>query len=316
MNFNETALLIKANDNILILTHARPDGDTVGSARALCLSLRAIGKTSYVFPNEEAHELFTPYMDDLLPPNSFTPNFIIAVDTASTELLTPSAQFMSANIDLAIDHHGSNTSYAKNICLAAHFGACGELIYFIIKELGEISKQMAEALYIAIATDTGCFSFSNTSPQTHQIAAILIEIGCNFNHINKVFFRTKSKIRLQIESMLTNDMLSLDDGKLAIVALTNEMIASVNAGESDLENIASFLEIVEGVEIAVTIREIETNRFKISLRTNETLNASKVCEKLGGGGHPAAAGCKVSGTLPEVKDIIIKAIEDTRAESN
>lgn len=315
MNYLETALLLKSKDNILIFTHARPDGDTIGSARALCLSLRALGKEAYVFPNEDAHALFIPYMEDVMAPSSFSADFFVSVDTASAELLTPSALSFREKIDLSIDHHGSNTNYAKKSCISPSFAACGELLYLIVKELGPITADIANALYLAISTDTGCFSFSSTTPQTHRITAELMEMGCNMNDINKVHFRTKSLARLRMESMLVDEMLMLDEGRIAIVSILNDMIASVNATEADLENIAAFLELVEGVEIAVTIREVSTDHYKISLRTNGTLNASTVCGKLGGGGHPAAAGCKISGKLDEVKDAIMQAITDTKHET-
>lgn len=308
MDYLQTAELLRDQDHILILTHRRPDGDTIGCAAALCLGLRQLGKTAFVLSNVEAHELFSPYLEHVLAPEAFFPQFIIAVDIASLELLPDNAQMFQAKIDLCIDHHGSNKRFAKASCVVSSHAACGELIYLILKELGPISSEAALLLYVAISTDTGCFSYSNTTAETHQISAALMEIGCNHQLVNKRHFRTKSLQRLRLESYLVQEMLLLNDDKTAIASIPLELVSSVGATEEDLENIAAFLEQVQGVEHAVTIRELRPGEYKISLRTGLSLNASAVCALLGGGGHPSAAGCTVFGTLETTKNGIINAI--------
>jgi phosphoesterase RecJ-like protein len=306
MDYRQTADLLREQDQFLILTHRRPDGDTIGCAGALCLGLRKLGKTAFVLPNEEAHDLFAPYLERIQAPEDYIPQFIIAVDTASLELLPDYAK--NFDIDLSIDHHGSNTNYAKVSCVVPSHAACGELIYLILNELGPISSDIAMLLYVAISTDTGCFCYSNTTAETHQISAALIEIGCNHQWVNKRHFRTKSLPRLRLESLLTQEMFLLNEGKTAIASIPLELVSSLGATEEDMENIAAFLEQVQGVEHAVIIRELHSGEYKISLRTSSSLNASAVCALLGGGGHPAAAGCTVFGSMETAKNNIVNAI--------
>lgn len=308
MDYRQAATTLLEQDDILILTHRRPDGDTIGSAAALCCALRQCGKRAAVLPNLEAHALFLPYLEGLCAEEDFVPRYIVSVDTAAPDLIPKNAAHWTECIDLCIDHHGSNTQYAKASCIRPDCAACGELLYVILKEMGAISPQMAKLLYVAISTDTGCFVYSNTSPETHRITAELMEIGCDHQTVNKRHFRTKSLARLRLESLLTQDMLLLDEGRTVLAAITLDMIASLGANEEDLENVAAFLEQLKGVENAVTLRELKPNEYKISLRTGNQLNASAVCALLGGGGHPAAAGCSVQGDLETAKVEMVRAI--------
>lgn len=308
MNILKAAELLKRHDKILILTHRRPDGDTVGCAAALCLALRQLGKTAYVFYNEDAHSLFDPYFADVLAPADFSWNYLVAVDVAALNMLTPGAEELGA-IDLCIDHHGTNGFYAKETCVDPACAACGELLYQIFLKMEvKITEKIAMLLYMAIATDTGCFVYSNTRPETHRIAADLMESGFDHQWVNKRHFRTKSYKRFQLESWIVRDMDLLDQGKLVFASITLEMMASLQASEEDVEDIAAFVGQLEGVESAVTLRELNPGECKMSLRTGKSLDAAAVCAQLGGGGHPAAAGCTVYGTVAEAKAAMLNAI--------
>ena len=316
MDYQQAASLLSGKDNILILTHRRPDGDTIGCAAALCLGLRQLGKTAWLLPNEEAHGLFTPYLEGMSAPEGFSGDFIVSVDIASIELLPDNAAQYQDCIDLNLDHHGSNCLYARENCVDSSCAACGELLYQILSELGPISSQMALLLYVAISTDTGCFVFSNTTAQSHRIAAALFDIGLDYNWVNKRHFRTKSLRRLKLESIMVQDMLLLDEGHTAIASIPLSIMAELSATEEDVDNIAAFLEQISGVEVAATVREISPGECKISLRTDASLNASDVCALLGGGGHPSAAGCSVMGSIEYAQKAIISAIESVRRDGN
>lgn len=315
MDFHQAAALLNKQDNILIISHRRPDGDTIGSAAALCLGLRHLGKTSYVLPNLEAHTLFAPYLSEVTASSDFVPDFVVTVDTASVELMPDNARIYQNCVDLSLDHHGSNTGYAKQSCTMSSCAACGELIYLILKDLLPISSEIALLLYVAISTDTGCFVYSNTTAGTHRITAELFDIGFDYSWVNKRHFRRKSLRRLRLESSIIEHMQLFDEGRTAISLISLDLIEGLSLNEEDMENIAAFLEQVEGVENAVTIRELQPGENKISLRTNGNLNASKVCGFLGGGGHPAAAGCTVYATAGEAVSLIRDAILKTEAAS-
>lgn len=314
MTVQETARRLLALEEVLILTHRRPDGDTIGCAAALCLALRQKGKTAYVLPNEDAHGLFDPYFEGVLAPDSFVPQAVVAVDTASLGMLPGSAAPYRESIILCIDHHGSNEGYARETCVDPDAAACGEVLYRIFREMDvTIDDRMALLLYMAIATDTGCFVYSNTTPETHRIAAALMETGFDATWVNKRHFRVKSKKRMQIESRLIQEMDLEQDGTLVFAYVTLELIDQLQATEEDLEDISSFIGLLEGVANAVTVRQLKPEECKISLRTDgKTLNASAVCAHFGGGGHPAAAGCTIQGTPAQAKAAMLDAIRQVQ----
>lgn len=315
MNHHDAAALLMGQNHILILTHRRPDGDTIGSGAALCLGLRQLGKTAYLHPNEDAGGIFLPYMEGLLPPDGFIPHYVVAVDTASVDLLPDSAGDYTEHVDFSIDHHGSNTGYAHTTWVDPSHAACGELVYLILKELAALTPRIAQLLYVAISTDTGCFAFSNTTPETHRIAAALMETGFDVHSVNKLHFRTKSTRRLRLESRMIQDMELLEEGRIAIATLPLSLLDELKATEEDLENITSFLEQLEGVICAITIRELTAGGCKLSVRSGPSINASQVCALLGGGGHPAAAGCSTKGSVPEARDAILTALRQVQGEA-
>ncbi len=309
MTAHEAATLLERQDNILILTHRRPDGDTAGCAAALCLALRGRGKTAYVLPNEDATALIGAYYGAVNAPAGFEPDFVVSVDIASAGLFHDSAKQYVDRVDLAIDHHPSNEGFGRENCVDATCAACGELMYDICCQLGEVTPEIARALYVAVSTDTGCFVYSNVTARTHRVAAALMDIGCDHMAVNKNHFRTKSAKRLQLEAILMNSVDLLQDGTVAIGAISLADMASIGATEDDAEDIAAFIGQIEGVCVSVTIRELKTGECKLSVRTDPTkLSATDVCALLGGGGHAAASGCTVFGTVQEAREAIYKAI--------
>ena len=309
MTYTEAAELLRRQDSILILTHRRPDGDTIGCAVGLCAALRELGKTAWLLPNADATALFTPYLEGYLAPDGFSPAFVVSVDIAGRGLFPENARcWLEKGVDLAVDHHGSNEGFGKENCVDPGRAACGELIYDIIRQWGPVSPAAALPLYLAVSTDTGCFVYSNTTPDTHRVAAALMDAGIDYRSVNKRHFRTKSFKRLRLESMITQDMELFDNGAIAIAAVSLDMMKALDAREEDAEDIAAFAGQVEGVETAVTIRELRPGECKLSVRTAAGLNASAVCALLGGGGHAAAAGCSVMGTVADAKAAILDAI--------
>lgn len=314
MNAAEAAALLKERDNILILTHRRPDGDTVGCAAGLCIALRQAGKKAYVLPNEDATALMAPYLEGLEPPEGWEPSFVVTVDIAGLGLFPENAKKWADQIGLAIDHHPSNEGFGAENCVDDTCAACGELIYDVCRELGQVTPEVALPLYVAVSTDTGCFVYGNTTGRTHRVAADLIEIGIPYRDVNKRHFRTKSAKRLKLEAVLMQGLELLQDGTLAIGAISLNDMAAIGATEEDAEDIAAFIGQVEGVYNSVTIRELKPGECKLSVRTNPAkLNATDVCALLGGGGHAAASGCTVFGSVQEARNAIVKAIETVQA---
>lgn len=164
MTTAEAAARLAAMDQVLILTHVRPDGDTIGSAAALCCGLRALGKTAYLLPNPELTATYAPYAAPYLAEADFVPAYVVSVDIAALSLLPENARPYQDRIALAIDHHPSQEFFARETCLEADSAACGEIMYDILRQLTPLTPEMALPLYVAVSTDTGCFVYSNTTP--------------------------------------------------------------------------------------------------------------------------------------------------------
>ena len=314
MTYQEAAGFLLAHDHYLILTHLRPDGDTVGCAAGLCRALRQAGKTAYVLSNREVTPLFSPYLEGLLAPEGWRPDTVVSVDIAARGLFPDNAQPYLERVDLAIDHHPSQEFFAGETCLDAGRAACGELVLDIAEQLGPITPDIAVPLYVAVSTDCGCFAYGNTTADTHRAAARLIDCGIPLSQLNKRHFRTKTLRRLQVESAIVRSMELLDGGRTALAFISLDLLAQTGADERDLDDIANFVGQIEGVCNAATLRELSPGRCKLSLRTDPAvLNANHVCALLGGGGHAAAAGATMEGTLQQARDAVLRAIEQVQA---
>lgn len=315
MTLSDTTAFLRAHDRYLILTHKRPDGDTIGCGVALAEILRGLGKTAWLLPSLDATELFTEYLVGQTAPEGFAPDTVVSVDVAGTSLFPPNAEPWMHRIDLAIDHHPSNEGFAAQTWLEGDKAACGEIVFSLAQQLGVMNKAIADALYVAVSTDTGCFVYGNTSPNTHRVAAALMEAGADYKRLNKKHFRTKSMARMRLESLILLNMKLSHGGTVAIAPLSLAMMAQADAKERDAEDIAAFIGQIQGILYSATVRELCPGECKISLRSaSQQFNASRACARLGGGGHAAAAGCTVSGTVEEAEAAILAAIEGELAE--
>ena len=309
MTTAEAARLLLGWDRLLLLTHVRPDGDTVGSAAALCRALRDLGKTAYLLPNPELTATYAPYAAPYAAPEGFVPDRVVSVDIAALSLLPENARPYGERIDLAIDHHPSQGFFARETCLEADSAACGEIVYDIITRLTPVTPDIALPLYVAVSTDTGCFKFANTTARTHEIAAKLITAGASLVKLNNILFESKSRSRLAIERLALESLEYSFGGRCATVYLTKEQIAETGADGTDLEGITSLPRMIEGVEVGITIRQQPTGSYKVSVRTVTGVDASAICAHLGGGGHKQAAGCELLGSLDNAKAALLTEVE-------
>ena len=307
LTVQEAAARLRQMNNVLLLTHVRPDGDTIGSAAALCQALRDMGKTAYLLYNPEITDTYAPYAEPYWASEGFVPEHIVSADIAALNLLPDNAAAYASRIELTIDHHGSQEFFAAETCLDADAAACGEIIYRVIRELTAVTPAIALLLYVAISTDTGCFVYANTTADTHRIAAELLETGIDVGPVNKVLFRTKSKTRLAMEARMVADMELYDGDRVVVMSIPLSLRQELHATEADIEELSSLAALVEGTDCGITLRELKPGRVKLSLRTGPRVDACAVCQRLGGGGHTAAAGATVDGTLEDAKALILKA---------
>lgn len=308
LTVHEAAERLRSFDNVLILTHVRPDGDTVGSAAALCAGLRALGKTAYLLPNPQLTDTTAPYFRPYAAGPDFQPEQVVSVDIAAAALFPENAKPYAGRVDLAIDHHPSFEHFGRENLVRPSAAATGEIIYDILAQLGPVTAEMALPLYVAIATDCGCFAYNNTTAYTHAVAAALLRTDIDFQAVNKAFFRTKSRKRLALEAAMLSGIEYHDHERAAVLSVPLDLIAKVQATETDAEDLSALGGQIEGVDCAVTMRELRPDVWKFSLRTGPRVNATKACALLGGGGHAAAAGCTVEAPFEEAKRRMLEAI--------
>lgn len=298
---------LKKWDNLLLLTHVRPDGDTIGSAAALCQALRDMGKTAYLLYNPEITATYEPYAAPYWAGNDFAPEHVISVDVAALSLLPENAEVYKDRIELAIDHHPSYGDFAKEAYVDATAAAAGEIVYEIIEKMTPVTPAIALPLYVAISTDCGCFVYSNTTPRTHRIAAALME-QVQVADVNKALFRTKSKVRLAMESRMVADMELYDNGRVVVMSIPLSLREEMHATEADIEELSSLAALVEDTDCGITLRELKPGTVKISVRSGKRIDACAACQKIGGGGHRAASGATVEGTMEDAKQAILAAV--------
>ncbi len=291
------ALLLK-NNNILILTHDHPDGDTLGSGFALCRGLRSLGKNAVVRCGDTIPESYAFMWQDL-PELDFEPEFIVAVDIADAVLLGRDfEETYKEIINLSIDHHGSNNLEAEYVLLQSGAAAVAEIIYAVLRKMGVmIDPNIADCIYTGLSTDTGCFRYSNTTDRSHSLAAALIKAGAKTSEINQTFFETKTKVYAALERLALDSLKMYFDDMCAVITITQDMFRQSGATDSECDRISALPRQIEGVKVGVTLREIKDGSFKASVRTNGPVNAALLAAKMGGGGHPRAAGCRLDGPL-------------------
>ncbi len=308
LSYQQTAQFLQQADDFVILCHRNPDGDTLGSGYALWNALTNMGKRAVIrcsdpIPHKLCH-VAAGYREE-----SFVPKTVVSVDIADEQLFGDGIAEYLGKVDLAIDHHPSHTGFAKQTLLEADSAANCEIICQLIRELGvPFTQQIAACLYTGMATDTGCFKFSNTTPRTHRLAAEMMEAGCDYAAISRAIFDTKSAAEFAIEREALNSMEVHFGGKAALIVLTQEMYAKCGISETDADGLAGLPRKLEGVEVGITIKERGPSEYKISMRSSEYLNVSELCQIFGGGGHLRAAGCTITGTLDEVKTLILGAV--------
>ena len=278
-DIKNAAKILKSNDDFLILSHANPDGDTLGCAYGLCGVLQKMGKRAKVMCADEIAPRMEFLRETVIQQN-FEEKTIVSVDVADRKLLGDLDAVYGDKIYLAIDHHESRREFAKYTLVDPDAAAACELIYQIAEEMNApLDGEIASCLYTGLATDTGCFKYSNTTGRTHIIAAKLMEHDFDVAGINYKLFDMKSKGRLELEQVITQGMEFFCDDKIAVVLL------------------------------GATVKQKGPTTFKVSVRTAEPINAGSVCALFGGGGHARAAGCSIEGSIEFVRAKLLPVFE-------
>lgn len=310
ISFSSAVNELKNADNILILTHINPDGDTLGSGYALLRALRKLGKKARLINGDKISDKYA-FLYEGIEQQDFTASFIVSVDVAEIKLLgdTVGAAY-GDKVNLAIDHHESSRRFAQKTYCEPDSASCCEIIYLIIKELGvEFDSKIADCIYTGCSTDTGCFKYSNVTPRTHRIAAELIEKGARHSKINEVMFDTKTMNNIMLERKCLESLEVFAGGKVAVITVTQAMLNECETDKSALDAIKPLTRQIDGVEIGITVKEEKDGKTGVSIRSSENYDASAICAHFGGGGHIRAAGCEMRDLSPmQVKEKVVDYI--------
>ena len=312
INLNEIANKLKEKNRIIIISHVRPDGDTLACAFALKSVLINMGKKVICTSNDKVSSRLSFLCDSdcFLPdeiPTDYNPDLIVSVDVASVSMLGNCEKLLYLAESIKIDHHFSNDAFADYNYADPDSASCSEIIFDLVNIMGEMSDKVCELLYAGISFDTGCFKHSNVTEGTHQKAAYLVSRGVNTAEINQKLFGNKTKKEISALQTAYNSLEFYADGKIAIVCITNDMKSKKNLDDDDLSDISQIPVEIEGVLLGITLKEksdVPCN-FKASMRSVPGTDASAVCQKFGGGGHICAAGCLI---VAENKDILVQKV--------
>lgn len=305
--------LIKNSKKIAVFSHISPDGDTLGAGLALYCALQMYGSEPYIFCADSVSEKlkYIPMTDKLNNSTAEKYDLCVAVDTASAERLGDMyGEFIKGKKTVVIDHHPSNTRFAQLNYVVGGAAATCEIIYEIIKELGCLNEITAMQLYCGLVTDTGGFAFSSVTQNTLRVASELIVYDFKAYEIYEKLMREISLEAYRLKNRVLNNSQFFADGQIGFITVRKSDFEAVGAIESDTEGIVNAIRNVKGVRIAVIISEYEIGKYKVSFRTDESVNANYIAMKFGGGGHKNASGCRLAGSYEEVTERLLKACED------
>lgn len=321
LTFAALANRLETAEDALIIMHVRPDADAAGSAFSLKRLLELMGKRAFCVCSDElpARLRFLSSQESTLYKNlpaDFTPKTIISVDVASPSQLGELEEVLGKRVDVMIDHHKSGTPFADNY-IRPGIAATGEIIFELSREMlhrkkiTEIPREIDFCIYTAISSDTGCFKYSNVTPDTHRRAAKLLASGIDTAEINRLLFDSKSPEIVQAEKLAMQSLRYFCDGKISVVPFSAEMKRENGLLDEHTETIVDIARSIDGVMVGIAIKQSdkEPESFRVSLRSNCDVNVAEICMGFGGGGHVRAAGCTITAKdIDEVVELISSAV--------
>ena len=298
---------------VMIVGHMRPDGDCLGSAFALREYCRKLGKIADAGSPTPVPDAYS-FIRDVSTFNKFTQrryDLFIAVDCGAKDRIGRlEGYFNTAKETVCIDHHEGHNGFATYNCVVSSASSTCELIFDILEPTGAIDNNIADYLFMGLSTDTGHFMHSNTTPKVLYTAYKLALFGADVHGLSTELYRSRTREKTKLIAKAIDSMRFYENGRVALIAMTREMLEECHIEANDTEGIIDYAIAVNGVEIGVSICEEKPNDFKVSFRSRGR-RVDVVAAVFGGGGHMVAAGCRVSGKKEDVTDKILKAIRDT-----
>jgi bifunctional oligoribonuclease and PAP phosphatase NrnA len=302
---------LREHDRFLLVTHENPDGDALGSLLATKLALEQLGKDVVIYLYGEAplprEYAFMP-LDELQRklPDDWRERVLVTLDCANESRIGPDAEPLEgAPLAIDIDHHHDNTRFGQLNLVGAGASSTGEVLRDLFAELGvELTPEIAEALYIALVTDTGRFQYTNTTPRALRLAAELVEAGADVHRVFQWVYETVQFTKLKLLARALERAQIYDGGRVVVSYLLRSDFADIGAAEAYSEGIIDYLRAVEGADMAALIREPPRSKGptrRVSLRaSNDELDVSAIARKSGGGGHRQAAGFSSDASIEEI----------------
>ncbi len=304
---------LERSRRIAVLTHVHPDGDALGSATALVLGLRSLGKEVSFFterPVEETYRFFTAesQLIETMLPDEF--DWMIALDCGAPDRLGQAeSAFLAHPHTLAVDHHHTNKGYAHTNIIDGDSASTAEMVYALLNEWQiAITREMATGLYVGVVAGTGRFAYSATTEKTHQVAGALLRLGADSNDIHHRLYEVTSLASLQAKAEVIQSLRFFCDNHLAVGYLPRSVAKAIGVGDAELDGMSNMLRNLEGVEVGAFLREREDGAYKVSLRSEKWVDVSAIAATFMGGGHARAAGYTSDASLEETMDALQKAV--------
>lgn len=294
---------IKQGQRFVVASHQRPDGDAIGSAMAMALALRAIGKDATVVTDGIPPVFLQPFPDvaSIRITPEVTETFDAALIMECSELARTGVKGLDRSPVMNIDHHPGNTGYGAINWVDESAAACGEMAFTLIEALGApLTRDVATHVYLAVLTDTGSFHFSHLSPRTYEIARRCVEAGADPQWIARTHYDSNSLARVRIFGAVMNGMVIVDEGRVALLSITRQTMTGLSGTSDDLEGLINFPLTVKDIEAVAFFKEIGDDDWRVSLRSKGAVDVGAIARWQGGGGHTNAAGCPAKGPLDDV----------------
>ena len=297
--------LIRRGHRFVVASHSRPDGDAIGSAMAMALALRALGKQATVVTDGAIPLFLQPFPDvaGIQITAEVTETYDAAMIMECGDLARTGVRGLARSPVVNIDHHPGNQVYGAVNWIDESMAACGEMVFTLIDALGvPISREIATHVYLAILTDTGSFHFSHLSPRTYEIARRCVEAGADPQWIARTHYDSSSLARVRIFGAVMNGMAVVGGGRVALLSVTRKVMEELGGTSDDLEGLINFPLTVKEIEAVAFFKEVGDQDWRISMRSKGDVDTGAIARQFNGGGHTNASGCSAKGTLDDIQE--------------